>query len=405
MIEIQAPFDQFSDRFSLAKAEKNEIVTAPSMGERERTFINAFIEGELQLRKQGDRFQVSQGELLPNPLRQKAMDTVVEIDRFLKEAVEKTDAPVKEKENKPSALIERDAGRSEGKKEVLVDSSAPMHKKTDKTTSTVLMPITIGILLLSVLAGKDHMAQFIKQKALFASQVHTDVIEETMKKSLIVQFDPHCAASEAYRTLRTNILSIKRKKNLKTLLVTSALSSEGKTTVTCNLAVTLAEAGSRVLLVDSALRNPMVHKVFDLNLDPGLTDILTNRLNWTELVHSTDIKNLSVITSGKMPFNPSETLSSPDMKQIIEGFNSKFDIVLFDSTDLMGVTDSIVLASMLDGVLLVVQTRKTQRETILQAQSLLENGRARIIGSLLTNVKTNIPQWFDRYLDLIQPAM
>ena len=262
-----------------------------------------------------------------------------------------------------------------------------------------------GFALLFLVVIVIGLVWHIREVFLLQKKLEAVEQEELFSQRLVTHLYPNSPAAEAYRILRTNIQSFDPARPVKALLVTSALPGEGRTTALANLAITFAQMGSRVLLVDSALRRPLIHNLFELDRFPGLTEILTSGVIWTAAVNNTEIENLSVITSGKLPANPSEILGSTKMGQIIEEFKSRFDIVLFDSSDAIGVTDSAVLGSKLDGVFLAVRARKTQRETVLKAQSLLGQARVRILGYVLNHINTAIPQWVNRYLELLEPKL
>lgn len=285
----------------------------------------------------------------------------------------------------------------------VIEKPIPEEEIEEISNATRITIVIIVLFFIFVIA--ISILWYRERKVSPQKEFEPEAQEELVRKKLITHLDPRSSVSEAYRGLRTNILSFDIEKPIRTLLVTSALPGEGKTTVVTNLAITFANLGNKVLLVDAALRRPLIDKIFELDRTPGLVEILTGGLRWTEAMNSTGIDNLTLITSGKLPFNPSEILSSIKMKELIEEFKSQFDIILFDSSDVIGVTDPAVLGSKVDGVLLVVQTGKTQRETVLRAQSLLESARARILGYVLDQINTSIPAGFDRYLVRLEPKL
>lgn len=204
---------------------------------------------------------------------------------------------------------------------------------------------------------------------------------------LITHFEPKSHVSEAYRTLRTNIQFAKVDYPLKTLLVTSSSPKEGKSTTVANIAITLAQMGSNVLLVDADLRRPVLHSIFELDQKPGLTEVLMGTKEIEEAIKPTEVGNLSLVPSGPIPPNPSELLGSQVMQRLIEELKEEYDYLLFDSPPVIAVTDAAVLSSVVDGVILVIQAGKVSREAVLRAKSLLDNVAARIIGVVLNNIK------------------
>lgn len=209
-----------------------------------------------------------------------------------------------------------------------------------------------------------------------------------MTSTLITISNPRSPIAEAYRTLRTNLEFSNLDKSLRALVVTSASSEEGKSTTLANLAVTIAQSGKRVILVDADLRRPTQHQIFDLKNNAGLTDIVRDEsLLANPPLQETSVPNLHVLTSGQTPPNPAEILGSKRMSEIIAALLERADMVLLDAPPLLAVTDAAVLSSKVDGVLLVVSAGKTKRENARKAQAQLEKINARVIGAVLNNVK------------------
>ncbi len=208
-----------------------------------------------------------------------------------------------------------------------------------------------------------------------------------MTNTLVTISNPRSPMAEAYRTLRTNLEFSALDRPLRTLVVTSAGADEGKSTTLANLAVTMAQAGKRVVLIDCDLRRPSLHTVFDLRNNCGMTDLMRDE---TLLAHppfeDTPIANLKVITSGQLPPNPSELLGSRRMGEVIEGLLSYADVLLFDTPPIIAVSDAAILSSKVDGVLLVISAGKTSRDNAKKARGLLEKAHARLVGAVLNNV-------------------
>ncbi len=209
-----------------------------------------------------------------------------------------------------------------------------------------------------------------------------------MTNNLVTVSNPRSPAAEAYRTLRTNLEFSALDRPLRTLVVTSAGADEGKSTTLANLAVTMAQGGKRVILIDCDLRRPSLHTVFDLRNNCGMTDLMRDE---TLLAHppfeDTGVANLKVITSGQLPPNPSELLGSRRMGEVIEALLTHADILLFDTPPIIAVSDAAILSSKVDGVLLVISAGKTSRDHAKKARSLLDKAHARIVGAVLNNVK------------------
>tara|TARA_Y100001980_G_C14553956_1_gene339890 strand:- start:2334 stop:4673 length:2340 start_codon:yes stop_codon:yes gene_type:complete len=209
-----------------------------------------------------------------------------------------------------------------------------------------------------------------------------------LKRRLITREDPKSPVSEAYRSLRTNFL-YSTENDIKSILVSSAGPGEGKTTTVANLAITYANLGKRTLLVDTDLRRPVVHKVFNLDRDPGVTNYLSAQTkNYKDLVKKTDISNLSVITSGIIPPNPSEMLGSKRMIQLVRALEEEWDMVLFDSPPLVAVTDANMLSKEIDQIALVVKVGQTDKKAFHHTITNLKNINAPLCG-IIMNAVTN----------------
>lgn len=196
--------------------------------------------------------------------------------------------------------------------------------------------------------------------------------------------NPKSYISEAYRTIRTNIQFSKIDKEIKTILVTSSKQNEGKTTITSNLAVSFSLLeDKKVLLIDSDLRNPSVHRMFNISNSYGVSDILTNQKTLKECVQVTEINNLQVLTTGKMPPNPSEMLESEKIKSFMEVLKDYYDYIFIDSPPIGIITDAGALANYCDGTIMVVGAGETEIEAAKITKERLENVKANIIGVIL----------------------
>jgi capsular exopolysaccharide synthesis family protein len=207
-------------------------------------------------------------------------------------------------------------------------------------------------------------------------------------KDLITISDPRSPISEAYRTLRTNLDFASLDQALKSILVTSAGVGEGKSTTLANLAVVSAQAGRKVILVDADLRRPSLHQLFDLSNETGLTTMALDESTLASPpIQETGIEDLSVLTSGPLPPNPAELMGSRRMTEVIVALSEWADQVFFDTPPVVAVTDAAVLATKVDGVLLVISAGKTRREYARTAVQRLEQVNARLVGTVLTNVQ------------------
>jgi capsular exopolysaccharide synthesis family protein len=205
---------------------------------------------------------------------------------------------------------------------------------------------------------------------------------------LVTLTDPRSPAAEAFRTLRTNLMFSGLERPLTTLLVTSPAPEEGKSTTLANLAVTMAQGGRRTILVDCDLRRPHQHEIFGVAAEPGLTNMMLDKLVEPPLV-ATGVDDLLLLPAGALPPNPADLLGSRQMEAIIAGLKTRADIVLFDAPPVIAVTDAALLASKLDGALLVVSAGQTRRDDALQAKALLDRIHVHIVGTVLTNASVD----------------
>lgn len=206
-------------------------------------------------------------------------------------------------------------------------------------------------------------------------------------EELITHLDPKSPIAEAFRTIRTNLQFSSLDSELRTIVITSAGPGEGKSTVLANLAVALAQSDQNVILVDSDLRRPTVHKKFNIENSIGLTNMLMKGPS-DDVLREVGIPNLQVVTSGPLPPNPSELLGSKMMDKVIDYLKSKAEIVLFDCPPVVAVTDAALLGRKVDGVIMVARMGVVHQEALKNAKTLLENVQARILGVVLNGVST-----------------
>jgi capsular exopolysaccharide synthesis family protein len=253
----------------------------------------------------------------------------------------------------------------------------------DNTIKTVDEVEKLGFNLLGLIPKIEEEAVDKKRKEKWEDE------GQEIESRLITHFDPKSPISEAYRTLRTNLAFTRVDNPMKTILVTSAGPKEGKSTTVANLAITLAQLGSRVVLIDSDLRRPVIHSIFGLDKDNGLTNYLLDSVPYEKVLRKSLLDNLTIVPSGILPPNPSELLGSAAMENFLKRLKADFDVILFDSPPVIAVTDAAILCSKVDGAILVISAETTDREAVIRAKSLLDNVNARVVGALLNNVDIN----------------
>lgn len=199
--------------------------------------------------------------------------------------------------------------------------------------------------------------------------------------------DPFSPASEAYRKIRSNMQFLSVDRPARSIMVTSSKPGEGKSVTTANLGVVMALAGLKTIIVDTDLRRPSIHEIFQIPNLGGITDLLCSpELKISSQLRKTPVENLQVITCGVIPPNPSELLASRRMGELILNLTELADIVLYDSPPVLPVTDASILSNRVDGVILVVQAGKTRRKLVRQSISYLKRAEANVLGLVLNKV-------------------
>lgn len=216
----------------------------------------------------------------------------------------------------------------------------------------------------------------------------------------MVQINPKSVGSEAFRTLRTNLQYTSPDSQLRTVLITSAAPGEGKSVISSNLAVSLAQVGKNIILIDCDLRKPVAHKIFGLNNAEGLTNILTGQADYKDVIQKSAAPGLSVITSGPIPPNPAELLQSQNMRKLLAQLNGECDQIILDVAPVLPVADAMILAPYSDGIVMVVAVNQVSKDFLLQAKDLLENTNTKILGVVLNRVeysKTGEQYYYNYY--------
>ena len=219
----------------------------------------------------------------------------------------------------------------------------------------------------------------------------------TVAESIVTLNDPKSPISEAYRSLRTNYQFATVKEQPRSLMITSAVPGEGKTTTAINTAVAFAASGVRVLLIDADLRRPNVHRMLKLKRNPGLSEVLSADQDIHEVMQSSHIDNLIVVPSGHLPHNPSELIGSRKMRELIAQMGQEFDLVICDAPSIIVVTDPILMSTQVDSILMVVSVNYARRETITRALKLLEGTSGHLVGVVLNGLEATRRRYYYYY--------
>ncbi|MFP6663194.1 MAG: polysaccharide biosynthesis tyrosine autokinase [Deltaproteobacteria bacterium] len=228
------------------------------------------------------------------------------------------------------------------------------------------------------------------QMQLVGTVPHTD-------GSLVLAQGTDSVVAEAYRTLRTALLFSTPEQAPQTMLFTSALESEGKTTTSLNTAIVFARLGARVLIIDADMRRASCHRRFGVANDYGLSEVLTGQRDFDEVVVKTSVEGVFMLTAGSLPPNPTELLASDTMRELFATCAEHFDYVIVDSPPVMAVNDAVVMGNMVDGVVLVVRAHHTPRQILQRAEARLLQARSHVLGVLLNRVDASTDHYATYY--------
>ena len=225
-----------------------------------------------------------------------------------------------------------------------------------------------------------------------------------MKKELIAQTDPKSPISEVFRTLRTNIQFMTSSKKLQVVQVTSTFPGEGKSYVASNLAVTFAQAGKKVIIIDADMRKGRLYNIFDVSPRPGLSNYLSGmdanedeELDLSEYIQQTEIDNLLIMTAGNIPPNPSELLVSQEMKQLLEDLKEVCDVIIIDGTPCQLVSDSIILSRIVDTTVIVTAYKQTKKDVLGRIVNNIQNVGGKIAGVVINKMPVNEKKYKESY--------
>ena len=225
-----------------------------------------------------------------------------------------------------------------------------------------------------------------------------------MRKEVIAEHDPKSPISEIFRTLRTNIQFMSTKGKLRTLLVTSTLPGEGKSWVSANLAVTFAQAGKKVVIIDADMRKGRQYSIFGVSPRPGLSNYLSGMLDGEEIddnlsnyIQETEVENLYVISAGNIPPNPSELLIAPQMVNLLDQLKEMCDIIIIDGTPSQLVTDSLILTRLVDSTIIVTAQKYTKKEDLKRVITNIQNVGGKIAGVVVNKVTISTKKYEQSY--------
>lgn len=270
----------------------------------------------------------------------------------------------------------------------------------------------LGVHVLGLIphVSQQEIKDTLKEK--YAGDVDTEVAERGAR--LVSHFAPKSRLAESYRAIRTNLAFACLDKDIKTIVLTSSSPEEGKTTSIVNLAITMAQGGNRVLLIEGDLRKPMISRMFGMDYVPGLSDVLLGSYEWRKVVRtisdimtgtlSTDdilqtpgIENLHILSSGTIPPNPAELIYSKAIGEFIAEVRAAYDVVLIDAPPLLAATDAALLAAKADAVVMVYRVGRIPRGVLKRAKAQLDNVKANVIGVILNGLKAELSSDYADY--------
>lgn len=309
-----------------------------------------------------------------------------------------------------------------------------------KTLLGMIMGLILGILFAFLIetfdtsiAAIEEIEEFLKSRVLgiipflktedikaeFKDHLGEEIDDATLRRRfrLISHYMPTSTPAENYRALRTNFNFLTTEKGIKSVVFTSTYPEEGKTSVICNLAVTIAQTGRKVLLIDGDFRRPVISRVFGIDLVPGFTDVILKKCEVRQAIRSAAslktggmaagdeskasyLSNLHLLTSGTVVTNPSELIESKTVAELIKSFSADYDVVLIDAPPVLAATDATIWSSIADGVVLVYQVGRVARGPLKRAKAQLDNVRANILGIVMNGFRADISPDFgyhDRY--------
>lgn len=282
--------------------------------------------------------------------------------------------------------------------EIIDRALPPRIRALPNVRANLVIGVLLGLALGSLLAlGRESLTRRIRTAAQLESATQLPVLgtipdfRRGLGKSrrargrvfLALLQDPDSSAAEAYRSLRASLRFAAREKTIQTMAITSAGQGEGKSTTTADLAIAMAQGGKRVLLVDADLRRPVVHKYFEKEVTPGLSEVLRGESSALECIHDTGVENLSILTAGSAVRNPGDLLASAELSDLTKSWQGQFDYVLFDVPPVLAVADASAFLHMLDAIFVLCRANLLPEAVIEQATHRLRISGAPVIGAIL----------------------
>ena len=291
----------------------------------------------------------------------------------------------------------------------VVDSAiAPRHKNSPKLLLNLLFGTLLGFLmgiayafLIEYLDDTINSADELERLSKLPNLAIIPNMEEYSKNTmgLLSYHEIHSHFAEAFRSFRTSIQFLPNNEQSKSIFITSANASEGKSTTASNLACIYAQSGRSVLLIDADLRNPSIHKIFEEEQENGLSELLSGEAEPKDVIKTTDVPDLYLITAGKFTHDPVGLISNLRMETMLKLTSSKYDHVIIDGAPVLGLADALILSNLAASTIFVSQSGRTDKKMILNSINRLRQAQGNIIGTLMTQVDMDKSEYAYNYLD------
>lgn len=274
----------------------------------------------------------------------------------------------------------------------------PSQPQSPKLLTDVLVGALLGLLIgLALTAARQALDTRVRSEDDVRALTHAPVLggialdKEAESRPLIVHADPQNRRAEAFRSIRTNLQFLSFDQNARVIVVTSSTEAEGKSTTVANLAIALAEADEKVLVIDADLRRPKIGEYLGLDASLGLTDVLIKKAKLSDAIQVWGDGAMQVLPAGRIPPNPSELLGSDSMREILKELSGRFRTIIVDAPPLLPVTDAALLSRLASGALVLCAVGRTHRPQLAAAMAALRTVDARVLGAVLTMVPTRGP--------------
>ncbi len=364
------------------------LLTGPRLADAIRTDLGTplstdAISREISAHVQPDTVLLSATVTDPDPAR--ARDIAAALGRQFPKLVDEIERPAA-------------GGAANVRATVVAEPVLPSSPVSPRPVRNLALALLVGLLLgVGAAVARDALDNTVKtpedlrEVAGIATLGAIAYDSRASSRPLVVQDDPRAPRAEAFRQLRTNLQFVEVDRPLTSLVVTSPLPEEGKSTSACNLAITLAEAGVRVLLLEGDLRRPRVTDYLGLEGAVGLTSVLIGQVSLNDAIRKWPQADLAVLPAGPLPPNPSELLASAGMREVLDALEQAYDVVVIDAPPLLPVTDAAILAAMTSGTLICVRAGRIRKEQLRRAMEALQAVDAVVLGGVLTMVPKRGP--------------